>query len=100
AQIINRPKQGFPIPIDRWLRAEASPLMQEMLCQKVIESRGLLNAKYVEQLVAQHLRGYADHSTQLWGLISLEMWFQRFIDSSSPAPSPRNGSIPAGELPC
>lgn len=100
AQIINRPKQGFPIPIERWLRAEASPLMQDMLCQKAIESRGLLNAKYVGKLVAQHLRGYADHSTQLWGLISLEMWFRRFIDSSSPDHSPRNGSIPVGELAC
>lgn len=100
AQIINRPKQGFPIPIERWLQAEARPLMQDMLSNKSIESRGLLNAKYVEQLVTQHLSGYADHSTQLWGLISLEMWFRKFIDSTSPGHQPQNGSIPVGELAC
>jgi asparagine synthase (glutamine-hydrolysing) len=100
AQIINRPKQGFPIPIERWLQAEARSLMQDMLSKKSIESRGLLNAQYVDQLVTQHLRGYADHSTQLWGLISLEMWFRRFIDSSSSDHRTRNGSIPVGELAC
>ena len=99
-QIINRPKQGFPIPIERWLQAEASSLMKDMLSKSSIESRGLLNTKYVEQLVAQHLRGYADHSTQLWGLISLEMWFRRFIDSSPSNHVPRNGSMPIGELAC
>jgi asparagine synthase (glutamine-hydrolysing) len=100
AQIINRPKQGFPIPIERWLQVEVRSLMQDMLSKRSIESRGLLNAKYVDQLVTQHLSGYADHSTQLWGLISLEMWFRRFIDSSPSDNRPQNGSIPVGELAC
>lgn len=81
-QIIDRPKQGFPIPIERWLQKEAKPLMLDLLNQASIQRRGLFQADYVARLMNQHISGYADHSIALWGLMSLEMWFRKFIDSS------------------
>lgn len=78
--IIDRKKQGFPIPIEQWLRGKAKPMMQDLLATSVVERRGLFDAKYVEQLVQSHVSGYADYSTELWGLMSFEMWMQRFID--------------------
>lgn len=81
-QIIDRPKQGFPIPIERWLQKEAKPLMLDLLNQASIQRRGLFQADYVARLMNQHISGYADHSIALWGLMSLEMWFRKFIDVS------------------
>lgn len=81
AQIIDRPKQGFPIPIERWLQKEAKPLMLDLLSPDSIRNRKLFNVDFVEALMKQHLSGFADHSIGLWGLMSLEMWFRRFMDS-------------------
>ncbi len=79
--IIHRPKQGFPIPIERWLRHEARPLVHDALSDQRLRARGLFNPQYVQTLVQRHESSYADHATEIWGLVSLEMWMQRFIDA-------------------
>ncbi len=78
--IIHRKKQGFPIPIEKWLRVEARPLMRDLLAQNTLQQRGLFDPSFVNQLMNQHESGYADHATELWGLMSIEMWMRRFID--------------------
>ena len=80
SQIIDRPKQGFPIPIERWLQKEAKPLMLDLLSSDSLRKRGLFNVPFVETLIKQHVSGFADNSIGLWGLMSLEMWLRRFID--------------------
>lgn len=88
-EIIHRKKQGFPIPIDQWLRHEARSLMHDNLSRETLERRGLFNPAFVERLMQQHESGFADHSTELWGLISLEMWTRRFCDGEQQSyPSP------------
>ncbi len=80
AEIIDRKKQGFPIPIERWLRKEARPMMQDLLSTETLERRGLFNVAFVERLIREHVSGFTDHSTKLWGLMSVEMWTRKFID--------------------
>jgi asparagine synthase (glutamine-hydrolysing) len=81
AEIIDRKKQGFPIPIEQWLRKEAASLMQDLLSPDTLRRRAYFDPGYVSQLMQQHISGYGDHSTELWGLMSFEMWLRRFIDS-------------------
>ncbi len=90
--IIHRKKQGFPIPIERWLRAEARPLMRDLLDSATFRDRGLFETAAVETLMGRHESSYADHSTELWGLMSLEMWLRKFVDHplatcATPAPT-------------
>ncbi len=80
AEIIDRKKQGFPIPIERWLRGEAAGLMQDLLSDETLRRRDFFEPVYVRRLMQQHLSGYCDHSTELWGLMSFEMWQRQFID--------------------
>ncbi|MCA9217455.1 MAG: asparagine synthase (glutamine-hydrolyzing) [Planctomycetales bacterium] len=79
--IIHRKKQGFPIPIDTWLRNEARPIVNDLLSVDRIRRRGLFSADYVSRLVREHESSFADHSLLLWGLISVEQWMERYIDS-------------------
>lgn len=88
AEIIHRKKQGFPIPIERWLRSEARPMMRDLLSTETLKKRGLFNSDFVSSLISQHESGYADHSTELWGLMGVEMWMQRFVDSATSAAIP------------
>lgn len=83
ATIIDRKKQGFPIPIDRWLRDECRDLVNDLLNRDTILRRGLFCPDQVAQLMHQHQQGFADHSTKLWGLASLEQWLRQFVDGTS-----------------
>lgn len=82
AQIIDRKKQGFPIPIERWLRREAAPMMRDLLSESCLRQRGYFDAEFVARRIREHTSGFADHSTELWGLMSFEMWMREFIDVS------------------
>lgn len=86
-EIIHRRKQGFPIPVAHWLRNEARPMMTDLLSAETIRRRGLFNVDFVERLIKRHLSGSHDHETELWGLMSIEMWMQRFIDSNNSSDS-------------
>ena len=91
-EIINRPKQGFPIPIEKWLRGPARPMMRDLLSPDTIARRGLFESQVVERLMKQHESGYADFSTELWGLMSFEMWMQRFVDGEFSSPPVDNAA--------
>ena len=89
AAIVNRKKEGFPIPISAWFRKEARPLVRDLLSPAVLRRRGLFDPKYVGTLVEQHESGFADYGAQLWGLMSLELWQRCFLDAAPrPAPAP------------
>jgi asparagine synthase (glutamine-hydrolysing) len=80
-EIVSRKKQGFPIPIATWFRQEARPFMRELLSPTAMKKRGLFDVAYVDGLFKEHETGFADHSSLLWGLASLEIWHRQFIDS-------------------
>ena len=79
-EIIYRKKQGFPIPIERWLRSEAKEMMRDLLSPQILADRGLFDPRVVAKLMDRHESGYADHSTELWGLMSIEIWQKQFVD--------------------
>jgi asparagine synthase (glutamine-hydrolysing) len=79
--IARRPKQGFEVPIDRWLRGELAPLAKELLAHDRIAHRGLLRPDVVERRLREHLRGDADHGLSLYGMMSLELWFEQVVEA-------------------
>jgi asparagine synthase (glutamine-hydrolysing) len=78
--IIDRKKQGFPIPIEKWLRNEARSVMEDLLSPELLRRRGLFSEKYVERIKREHVSGYSNHANRLWGLMSIEMWLRKFVD--------------------
>ena len=80
-EIVNRWKEGFPIPISLWFRNEARTFVHDILAPAAIRRRGLFAPHYVERLLEEHQSGFADHSNLLWGLASVELWHRLFIDS-------------------
>ena len=85
--IIDRPKQGFAVPLARWFRGDAgrdSPAT--CCCRTRCRQRGFLNTDYVERLLRLHERG-RDLDLQLWTTLSFELWCRRFLDRGSAEPS-------------
>lgn len=81
AQVIDRRKKGFPIPISLWFRKEARSFVRDILSPSTIRKRGLFNPNCVEKLLDKHEAAFADHGSLLWGLVSVELWYRLFIDS-------------------
>lgn len=77
---LNRRKMGFGVPIGHWFRGQLQPFLRETILSEKALKRGLFKPEAVKQMVDLHTRAERDHSHQLWTLLMLELWFQRFID--------------------
>ena len=79
-EIIDRPKMGFGVPIDDWLRRDLRDMAHETLLGTRARGRGLFRLEEVERLLGEHEDPRTPRHFQLWNLLALELWFQRFID--------------------
>ena len=77
---LNRRKMGFGVPVGHWFRGKMQPFLREVLLSEKALRRGLFRPEAVKQLIELHVRGERDYSQQLWTLLMLELWFNRFID--------------------
>ena len=81
AEIIERKKHGFGVPLGAWLRRDMAPARAILLSRRARE-RGLLNMALVERLLREHEAGARDHNRQLWALLTLEEWHRQFVDGA------------------
>jgi len=77
--IEKRPKQGFGVPVGRWLRGPLGDFATDLLCAGETACTRYVRGEVVSQLLDQHRRGAADNSYPLWNLMVLELWLRRFI---------------------
>lgn len=89
AEIARRPKQGFEVPIDEWLRGDLAELAGDMLAPERLRRRGIVEPRVVARLLDEHRRRDADHGLRLYALLSLELWFEGVLDRSSVAAGTR-----------
>jgi len=80
AEILTRRKMGFGVPLDAWFRGELRGFAQDVLTDTRTRGRGILRPEAVDRLLADHLQGRRDHSSQLWSLICLELWCRTWWD--------------------
>ncbi|HJT26323.1 MAG TPA: asparagine synthase (glutamine-hydrolyzing) [Pyrinomonadaceae bacterium] len=77
---LKRRKMGFGVPVGHWFRGKMQPFLREVLLSEKALRRGMFQPETVRQLIELHVRGERDYSQQLWTLLMLELWFNRFID--------------------
>ena len=80
AENLTRRKMGFGVPIGHWFRGKLQPFLRDTILSESAFKRGLFQPQEVKRLVELHTSGERDYSHQLWTLLMLELWFQRFID--------------------
>lgn len=84
-EILNRPKQGFGVPVQEWINQQLRARIHDTLNDKRTRQRGYVDPKYLDVLLDEHGRGRRDHSTSLWALLMLELWHRRFVDNPNSA---------------
>lgn len=75
-EIVDRPKQGFSIPLTHWLRNEIKDWAFATI-DHISENSGFWDKKLVVKLWNEHQNGENDHAEKLWNIIVLEKFFQR-----------------------
>jgi len=79
-EILNRPKQGFGMPIEEWINQQLRDQIRDTLHGFRSRQRDYVNPDYVDVLLAEHERGRRNHSYALWGLFMFELWHREFVD--------------------
>jgi len=83
AEILDRPKMGFPVPVGNWFRGPFKHVVDEYVLGARALERGIFDAEFVKSLVAKHNAG-ENHDERIWSLVNFEIWQRRFIDGESP----------------
>jgi len=85
--LADRPKRGFSVPIEQWLRGPLRNWADELLDADLIRSQGLLEPEPIGRMWAEHLSGHRNWSFQLWTLLMFQNWLRHWqpVLSSSDA---------------
>jgi asparagine synthase (glutamine-hydrolysing) len=81
--ILDRPKQGFTVPVGTWFRNELHEQLTDVLLDRETLGRGYFRPDAVQSLIARHRDGVADESKRLWALFMLELWHREFVDGAA-----------------
>jgi asparagine synthase (glutamine-hydrolysing) len=77
-EVVHRPKQGFVLPFDPWMRGALRGLCEAHLGERGLAGRGVVRSAEVNRLWRSFLDGAADVSwSRLWVLVVLDDWLER-----------------------
>jgi len=76
--LVERPKMGFGVPLNRWLRGELRPLVDEYLDPARVAREGFLRPQGVARVVREHMTGKRDHQYRLFALLVFALWRERY----------------------
>ena len=82
AGILRRPKMGFNLPLDAWLRGELRDMARELLLGPRSLARGYFRAGYVRRLLEEHQARRWNWHNEIWTLLMLELWHREIVDGA------------------
>jgi asparagine synthase (glutamine-hydrolysing) len=77
--LMDRPKQGFGVPLAKWFRGELRSLLTEVVSSKTLGRFGLTDCRLVERCISEHLNGQRNYASRLWALLVLGLWGEEYL---------------------
>ncbi|HLX89059.1 MAG TPA: asparagine synthase C-terminal domain-containing protein, partial [Acidimicrobiales bacterium] len=74
AELVERPKAGFGIPLGQWLRGPLRPWAEELLDPRRLRRQGYLSPEPVRRLWESHQAGRRDRAYELWDVLMFQAW--------------------------
>jgi len=99
AEVVDRRKVGFTVPLAPWFRGALRPLLEDTLLGPACLGRGYYDPAVLRATVADHLEGRRDRSRELWTLLTLELWHRAYVDRAPARPAPWTPPARAAALP-
>ena len=76
--LTERPKAGFGVPIDLWLRGPLKDWAEDLLDPVQLKNSGYLDTELIWDIWKKHLSGKQDYSTQLWSVLMFQEWINAY----------------------
>ena len=92
AEIVNRRKVGFRVPMDIWFRGGLEDMAWDLLNSPDSLAATLMDRDAVRRLLERHRSGTANEEARIWPLLSLEIWHQVFFRDRVRSGGPQSGS--------
>jgi asparagine synthase (glutamine-hydrolysing) len=87
ADIVDRKKAGFRVPLDSWFRSGLRDQVHSLLLASDARVPEFLDRDAVAGLVTRHESGQTDESIRIWTLLGLEIWARAFLGSGDGVPA-------------
>lgn len=82
ANLMERPKQGFGLPVGAWLRGSLRPWAEELLSEARLKNDGFFDAARVRALWGDHLAGSNTAQPRIWPILMFNAWHDAMRDYS------------------
>ncbi len=81
-ELTDRPKRGFGVPIDDWLRGTLRDWAEDLISEQRLREHGYLNPAAVRKLWDQHLCQWRNHSNILWPILMYQAWYRQWEEGA------------------
>ena len=77
--LIERPKQGFCVPIGDWLRGDLRDWAEDLLDERILRDQGFFNYPEILKAWEEHQKGRGNHAMRLWTVLCFQDWYRQWV---------------------
>ncbi len=77
--LVDRPKQGFAVPIAHWLKNELRDWAEDLLSERALNQSGVFEVALIRQKWQAPLATEHDYSFHLWSVLMFQSWYRHYF---------------------